>query len=513
MSLTYATGDAPQPGQKRGRGTPNVVKRGFDVLNRSWQLIRDCLAGEQAIKNKTDTYLPRPNPEDTSAENQARYDSYVERAVFYNVTRRTMSGLTGQVYTRDPMMKVPDELQNVIEDATGLGVSIIQLSKTACSYVIAMGRSGIFTDYPNTGQLPASKADIAAGKIRPILRVYPPWDLINWRIEPRDGKLTLTLVVMREDYIRQDDGFLEVIGSQWRVLWINDAGVYQMDTYKDVAPSVVVDTVIPVDATGKPFNELPFMFMGSENNDPDPDYPPLYDLASLNIAHYRNSADYEESCFITGQPTPYFTGLTEAWVTNVLKGKVMLGARSAIPLPVGATAGLLQVQSNTLPYEAMQHKERQMVALGAKLVEQAMVQRTATETSLEKSDETSILSTAADNVSIAFEFALKFATRFVGIDGSEIEFELNTEFDLVKMTPADRLQLIAEWVSSAISWPEMRENMRRGGIATQPDDKALADIQANPPPQLTVPGMPAVKPNTPPVTTPPASTTTPPAKP
>ena len=67
-------------------------------------------------------------------------------------------------------------------------------------------------------------------------------------------------------------------------------------------------TVTPLDAKGMPFNEILFQFVGAENNSPDIDFPPLYDLAELNIGHYRNSADYEETSFIAGQPTPVVSG-------------------------------------------------------------------------------------------------------------------------------------------------------------------------------------------------------------
>jgi hypothetical protein len=63
--------------------------------------------------------------------------------------------------------------------------------------------------------------------------------------------------------------------------------------------------VQPKRGDGEAWNYIPFTFVGSVNNDETPDLPPLYDLAVLNVAHYRNSADYEESCYMVGQPTPY----------------------------------------------------------------------------------------------------------------------------------------------------------------------------------------------------------------
>jgi hypothetical protein len=462
-----------------------------------YEIIADCLAGQVAIKRKREKYLPRPNSDDVSAENISRYNAYLDRAIFYNATRRTLGGLVGQVFSRAPIIKVPDELKMMVDDATGLAVNLVQAAKSACGDVLAKGRAGLYIDYPRTDGI-ATVADIQSGKIRPTIKLYQPEKIINWRIDIINFKPTLSMVVLEEEYTSADDGYEQTLAKQWRVLQLTAFG-YTVQIYRDLGgKKALVDMVTPTNAKGELFDELPFTFIGSENNDPTIDDPPLYDLAVLNVGHFRNSADYEESVFITGQPTPYFTGLTENWVNNVFKGKVQLGSRAAVPLPAGATAGLLQVNPNSLPHEAMQHKERLMAALGAKLVEQRQVQRTATETGIETKDETSILSTTADNVSDAFEFALSVGGEFLGVDTTGIEFDLNTEFDLIKLTALERQQVIAEWIAQAISWDEMRANLRRAGIAVQDDEEAIAAIKANPPPKLVVPGLPAIKPNAPP---------------
>jgi hypothetical protein len=198
----------------------------------------------------------------------------------------------------------------------------------------------------------------------------------------------------------------------------------------------------------------------------------MFDLADLNTGHYRNSADYEESVFVLGQPTLSISGLTEEWYKNVLKEKVLMGSRGGLPLNVGAKAELLQVAPNTMAREAMQDKERQAVALGAKLVESKDVARTAFEADLEKQSENSVLATIAQNVSDAIEWALKECCLYVGVDGTKIEFDLNTEFDLQKLTPEERRQTIQEWQAGALAWEEMRGSLRRAGIASLPDDEA-----------------------------------------
>src|SRR3546814_14860468 len=93
---------------------------------------------------------------------------------------------------------------------------------------------------------------------------------------------------------------------------------------------------------------------------------------------------------MVGQPTAWFSGLTKDWVEDVFRGRVFLGSRAAIPLPTGGQAGLLQVNPNSMPKEAMDQKERQMVALGAKLITQASVSRTLGEAQIEESSANSI---------------------------------------------------------------------------------------------------------------------------
>lgn len=454
-----------------------------------YYLIRDAIAGEPTVKELRTKYLPMPNAEDQSKENKARYDAYLSRAVFYNVARRTLFGLVGQVFLRDPVVKAPTLLDPLISNATGSGISLTQLSKKAVSLNLAYSRCGIFVDYPTTEEEGgASIADLEAGKVRPTLYIYAPTEIINWRTADRGAEEILSLVVIFETWCVQDDGFEMKNSGQFRVLRLDENGEYVHEIWREPQPTKADGSKIPrgnyvqhvvyrpKGADGQPLREIPFMFIGAENNDSNPDNPSFYDLASLNMAHYRNSADYEESCYIVGQPTPVLTGLTEEWVTNVLKGTVNFGSRGGIPLPNGADAKLLQAEPNTMLKEAMDTKERQMVALGAKLVEQKEVQRTATEASIEAASEGSTLASSAKNVAAAFTWALKWAARLVGQPDDAVSFELNTDFDVGRMTPEERSELIKEWQGGAITFEEMRTGLRKSGVATEDDKTAKAKI-------------------------------------
>jgi hypothetical protein len=126
-----------------------------------------------------------------------------------------------------------------------------------------------------------------------------------------------------------------------------------------------------------------------------------------------------------------------------------------------------------MPIEAMAMKERQMVALGAKLVETAQtVARTATEVAIKDFGEHSILTMVSRNVSEAYEKVLEYAYRFISTGTvPEILFSLNRDFELSKLNANEVAQIIASWQAGAIVKREMRDNLRRGGIASLPDDE------------------------------------------
>lgn len=484
-----------------------------------YALIGDALSGQPVVKARRTIYLPKPNPEDTSAANSARYDSYLLRAVFYNVTRRTLSGLCGQVFSRDPDIAVPDVMLPVIADADGSGVSLNQLAKKTLRRTIAFGRAGLLTDFPTMSGA-VTRAQVQSGEIRPVILGYDPWNIINWRTRVKNSLEVLSLIVLRETYSDSDDGFEVTVRKQFRVLKLDDDGLYVMeihrfkdqDTELDIVPgSQTVITKVggvtqgvtttapalqqpqsdkkatdgsfqsfePTSGNGERLDHLPFTFVGSENNDSEIDDPPMSDMASLNIAHYRNSADYEEAVYIMGQPTPVVTGLTQDWVTDVLKGTLTLGSRAVIPLPVGATAFLLQAAENTMPIEAMKHKEKQMVAIGAQLIEPGEVEKTAKQSSLEHASETSVVVSSANNVAEAMAFSLREAAAFLDLNVDDIKFVFSTDFAFADMSPEQRRQLLDEWVAGVIAFPEIRASLRKSGITSiKNDDEAKKMIDA-----------------------------------
>ena len=456
-----------------------------------YKIIRDCLAGSEAIKCAGTLYLPMPNASDKSKENRARYEAYKKRAVFYNATNRTLQGMVGQVFMREPVSEIPDQMDIIEDNATGSGVTLEQTAKKTLAFSLSYGRSGLYVDYPFM-EVGATVEQIQSGEVRPTISTFDPMSIINWRTVTEGAVTKLSLVVLAEAWPFHDDGFEIKTALQFRVLTLNKGtGNYNVEIWREPQPTtwamgadiptgknfaLAEGPYEPKDAQGQPFKEIPFLFVGSQNNDVNIDNPPLYDLADLNVAHYRNSADYEEACYMIGQPTYWFSGLTESWVDTVLKNKIQLGSTGGVMLPEGGQGGLLQPTPNTMCKEAMDAKEKQMIALGAKLVENVQVQQTATQSRQDQASETSILAAATKNVTAAYQWALAWCGRFMGIEIGDNAYVLNNDFQITQLSAQDRAELIKEWQSGAITFSEMRAVLRKAGTATEDDAAARSKI-------------------------------------
>lgn len=462
--------------------TKNVKYMRHDVIEMlpRWKKVRDCIAGENALKKGGVAYLPHPAGYSQDTRDQDRFAAYVERAVYVNMTGRTLRGLVGQVFSKPPVLTLPTQLEGMVDNVDGGAMQFDQQSKAVLGDVLAVGRVALVADW-------------SAERNMPTVQVYRAENVINWRVGTVAGSRQLTLLVLKEDYDDEDDGFGVTVKSRYREFRLVDAQAPEMDA-NDLTETIAcrcrlwdedgagnVGEAVEVemlDFSGTPLEEIPAVVVGSESNDPAICPPPMEDIALLNLAHFRNSADFEELVFLVGQPTPYFAGLTQTWVdTNFANGKVVLGSRNAIPLPQGGTAGLLQVSESQIAMKAMEHKERQLVALGAKLVESKQVQRTATEARAEEASEASVLMAAADNVSAAYTRVLRWCAAYaMGSVPSGIAYELDTDFEISRMTPDARRQLLEEWKAGAISFTEYRSILRRAGVATQEDEVAKEEI-------------------------------------
>jgi len=447
-----------------------------------WQLVRDAVAGSDAIKaaRRSDSsndlagihniagsrYLPPPNPSDNSTENKERFDAYKTRASFVNFTGHTKDGFVGMICRKPSIIELDQSIQHIVDNSDGAGLSFQGLIQSIISNVLDVGRHGLLADFPmSEGGTQAQTGDLKA-----FVKEYPAESIVNWRTEIINGKPVSTMIVLAEETEKiAVDGFSSECVTFHRVLFL-DEGIYKQNLYDEDGELIFFSDedgepnpdIIPLMSDGSPWREIPFIFVGSEDNSPSPDKAPLYDLAEVNIAHYRNSADFEESSFMVGQPTPVFTGLTQGWVNDVLKSGVQLGSRTGVLLPDGANALLLQASANQMPSAGMEMKETQMVKIGAKIIVDAGGVETAEAAKIRFAGQNSKLGRIVSNTEDALLIVSEWLTLFMGGSG-ESEIDINREFYDASVNPqllVAQMQLLDRGV---IAKSDMRTSMRKSG--------------------------------------------------
>ena len=372
---------------------------------RRWELIRDI------INNNASQHIRKPDLNDALRNFQYRKD-----AILTNFTNLTKLGLTGIVFRKNPSVTLPPDLDYLFDNCTGTGIPLEQFTHHVMGEVIEVGRYGLLIDYNDMG--------------RAYLKPYIAESITNWKTKSVDGECVLSLLVLTENVVHEDPTniFKQETVLQYRVLRLDDNNLYVQDLY-DTDGTLISSNPNICDFNGKPLNRIPFVLLGSENNDTAVDYQPLYDLAILNLGHYRNSADYEESIFICGQPYVHINlGEQSAEeFTAANPNGITFGSRKGI-LTSGGNVTLIQANPNQLVAKAMDDKLAQAAGIGARLISPSSGRETAEAAKIRYGSQHSALYSLTTNVSDGVEDALELICLFMGIDPLKVSFHLNDEF-------------------------------------------------------------------------------------
>lgn len=439
----------------------------------------ECVA-RNLVKEKGEEYLPKPNPDDKSKENDLRYKNFLRRAVFSGFTGYTLNTLVGQAFAKPPQLEVTPALEFVADDIDGAGVSIYQQSQKSLESILMLGQQCLYVDYPRTDGA-QTRAEMAALNIRPSTVRIDPKRVINWRAEQRGGVYKLTLVVYKDDQNEvTPDGFGSHKVVQYRVLKLSDQNVYFVEIYRKNQKDewVLFDEFVPVDGAGNPLNEIPFIFVGACNNDTEKDAIPLRDIAEINEAHYRNSASNENSIFYSGEAQPWMSGLTSQWVEMLEEQGVKVGGGSMIMLPEGGAFGIEQVSLATGIRSEMEAKKDEMISLGARMIQSGTAVKTATQVQNEADAQHSVLSLAVSNLSEAYAQCLQWMQLFLTGEPDSVQaYEINSDYSPkqfeAQMLLAFRDLNLAGLVPKQVIWKKLRD---AGVIDEDFSDEDLAQL-------------------------------------
>lgn len=434
-----------------------------------YTLIRDCL--DNRVKHKGKLYLPDPSEGIIDERlKELRYNSYLQRACFVPITKRTRDGLVAQVFIRKPSITGEDS-KGILERITTKGTSLTSLANVATGENVACGRGAFHVTY-------------SVGAQRPFIDLVQPEDIITWAETPYgevdDLGRNVASATIRAFFNVQDSDGISIKKVAMLVQYSLDRNgiVWVRRKVSGTAGSALTGwtNYEMVRINGSVLRHVPVFPFGAEENLFDIQSPPLGEMAMLNISHYINSADYEEFAKMAGQVTPVFSGLKSDWYTKHIENKVMFGMRTPVGLNEGATAQLLQAQPNSVAKEALDKKEAQMVAIGARLIEERKVRKTATEASLEDQSYHSILGHLAYNVSTALSSALNLFGRYYNLTTGTLSIALNSDFTTVSNDSEHRRLLLEEYIAGVRTFEEYRTALRNYDSNIQVDDENAKKI-------------------------------------
>lgn len=314
-----------------------------------WMMLRDCMLGEKQVKSRRTDYLPQFKGFDAS-----EYKDYLERASFYNMVARTVSGMLGTLYRRNPIASnVP---ANVDINTMGFeGESLYALMRDASQDVIHVSRIGALVDRDPDGE-----SD-------PYIVLYPVETIIDWTYGVVKGKRVPIEIILSETKTYAIAGEKNVTRREYRKL-VLQGNVYRQHVYSSTKDrdAEITDTpeVYTPTKRGVPLDYIPFVFMNTTTNKADVERPFLSDIARLNISHFNSSAQLEHGRFYTGLPIYYCSADSND------KTEFTLGPSTVWKLPQAGKAGIIEFNGSGLKSleTALEQKESQAASLGGRLI-------------------------------------------------------------------------------------------------------------------------------------------------
>lgn len=455
----------------------------YDASSPIWRQERDTTAGQFAVKAGREIYLPIPNASDESKANKDRYQRYLDRALFYPVVERTLNGLVGMVFRKPPVVDIPDSIDYLLEDTDGQSRSLEQLSKELVTQVVGVGRVGGLVDMPQSpGEITREQERLL--NLRPSVAVYPAESIINWKTEKVGAQNLLTLVVLAEVKEQEDnDEYSHDCDKVYRVLRLTPEG-YEQQLYDD-GGTPIGELMMPTDASGARLREIPFQFIGSDDNRPNVDIGPLYGLSNLAVAYWQTSADHRENLYTHGQLTlGVRTSLSKEQFDKFNPNGVQVGANTGMVFGENGGFDTASAPESSSLRVALQDLREEMREVGARIITEGGQAETAEAARINASGEASILTTVVGNCSEGIEQLLKWCAMFAGADPEQVEFELNTEFFDIQFGPEMRKEWQSEIAARLRSPGSYKQRLQQLGeedpeLTLEELDQKIADETAD----------------------------------
>ena len=449
-----------------------------------WEKCRDAYVGEEAIKAKSTKYLPKLN-----GQNNAEYENYKLRAQFYGATARTVEAYLGMIWRKptsyrfyhdgEESHELNDFFKEFFKVITSDGKSFDDFAHDVAEDIIVTNRVGVLVDMPYVDPVALERmslSDYREAGIKPLLSVYSTESIINWHTAVIDNQTIPVLYVLHETITRiPENSLVAEHVNRYRILYLENYKDRKNRRYKvivaeepmykttaDPKTSMEVVEVYYPTVNNEYIRTIPFFILTDRGIGFKKIHKPMIsDLASVNIGHYRNSADMENELHFVSLKTVFLPG----WDKKAFGNPKVGGAMAA---PEGCTPSLMEPSSDSSIREEMILKEQRMAVLGAERISQKSRYLPSAETArITASTESSVLSnmvlhlseTLTSVVQFLVDWAKPSITEFPG--KLEVRVQISDDFYDDLITGADALNWVNVYQQGGISLPTLFYNLER----------------------------------------------------
>ena len=389
----------------------------FDFWFPEWAKMRDVILGQKQLRAMGTTYLPA-----YASMTADEYMAYLSRTAFYNMTQRTMDGMLGTAFLRDPKVKglKPKQVEG-LKKISKKGSSLLTFTKQICEEVLKVGRVGVL-------------CDMGADGGTPFLLAYMAENIVDWSVSNIGGREVLSMVALREQTrdVHSTHGYttsyrvLKLVGGEYQ------QHMYDVDDHRAAVDfrNQEPDSVTVPTRRGTAFDYIPFKLFGPRSNEPEVEKPPLLDIADLNLAHYQSSAQLEQGRWYTGLPI-YYSEIGPGGE----QADYQIAPNVVWQLTPGAKAGIIEFNGSGLKFleNALREKENQISALGGRMITNRAdsTGKSEEETKMNERNERSLLMNIAVAMDEGFTELLQWWTFWQDVnDVSEVHIKFNKDFML-----------------------------------------------------------------------------------
>ena len=332
----------------------------YDAAAPDWVLMSDGFAGSRTIKAGGVTYLPATSGMlvDGMGLNQpglSAYNAYRCRAEYPELVTDAILTLTSVLNRHPAEIKVPTQLEPMLENITRKGETAQMLLRKIHENQLLFGRYGLMADFAQSDPFDGTEPLRVQGA--PDLPHAVKWmaeNIINWDDDrfTEFGREQLNFLVLSETIQTRGNAGADIFNFEqerrFRVLFLDESGIYTTYAERDEIRTPDVQPTYK----GATLDEIPFVFIGSNDLNPAPDEIPLLGLGNLSLTIYRADADYRQALHAHAQETLVTIG-DEGEESDEVEGTKAdvrrIGVGASLDLPMGGDAKYIGPESRGIP--------------------------------------------------------------------------------------------------------------------------------------------------------------------